>query len=124
MGQIKAVGLLCSQWLNIPMVPAALLMIALIVFYTNTGGLAAVAWTDSVMIGGMLLGTVIVMFQIFGDMGITEMVTKLREIDPDLVSPETGAPYGETKLGPFMLIPYAFLWAAVLPYMCIRFLAL
>lgn len=124
MGQIKAVGLLCSQWLNIPMVPAALLMIALIVFYTTTGGLAAVAWTDSVMIVGMLFGTVIVMFQIFGDVGITELVTKLRETDPNLVSPDTGAPYGETKLGPFMLIPYAFLWAAVLPYMCIRFLAL
>jgi sodium/pantothenate symporter len=124
MGQIKAVGLLCSSWLEIPMVPAAFIMIALIIFYTTAGGLAAVAWTDTLMVLGMLLGSMLIMFQIFGDMGLTELVSNLREADPNLVSPETGAPYGETKIGPFLLIPYAFLWAAVLPYMCVRFLAL
>ncbi|MBT6615176.1 sodium:solute symporter family protein [Candidatus Peregrinibacteria bacterium] len=121
--QIKAVGLLCSSWLGISLNTAALLMIVLIIVYTMLGGLAAVALTDTVMIIGMMAATVYVMVHIFSDVSVTEMISRLNEIDPQLVNPDTAKPYGNFKSAAFLILPYAFLFAAVLPYMAIRFLA-
>ncbi len=120
--QTKALGLVCSNWLGLSFNTAAILMLVIIIAYTATGGLAAVAWTDVIMVLGMAVGCVFIMFQIFGDISLSDLVTKMNEIDPELVNPSSGRPYGESKIGPFLVAPYAFMFAAVLPYMCVRFL--
>lgn len=56
------------------------------------------------------------------DLGVWE--TSLNDIDPELLNPTTGAHYGESIGTVFLVLPYAFLFAAVLPYMAIRFLAM
>ena len=50
-------------------------------------------------------------------------MTRLNDINPSLLNPETAAPYGDSKVSVFFVLPYAFLFAAVLPYMAVRFLA-
>jgi len=120
--QTKALGLICSEWLGLSFNVAAVLMLVIIILYTATGGLAAVAWTDVIMVIGMTVGCIFILFQIFGDMSMSTLVAKMNEIDPELVNPSSGRPYGEPKIGPFLVAPYAFMFAAVLPYMCVRFL--
>ncbi|MEA1928604.1 MAG: sodium:solute symporter family protein [Candidatus Auribacterota bacterium] len=120
--QTKALGLVCSGWLGISFTMAAVLMLVIIIAYTATGGLAAVAWTDVIMVIGMTIGCIVIMFQIFGDISLGQMVAKMNEIDPELINPTSGRPYGAPKIGPFLVLPYAFMFAAVLPYMCVRFL--
>jgi len=121
--QTKALGLVCSSWLGISFTMAGILMLLIIVAYTATGGLAAVAWTDVIMVIGMAIGCIVIMFQIFGDISLGQLVAKMNEINPELVNPTSGRPYGAPKIGPFLVAPYAFMFAAVLPYMCVRFLA-
>ncbi|WMC11593.1 sodium:solute symporter family protein [Oceanimonas pelagia] len=121
--QIKAVGLLGASWLGIELTESALLMISVIILYTMLGGLAAVAWTDTLMVAGMGIGALVMMVQIFTDVSLTEMSERLNAIDPELLNPSTSAPYGESKGSVFLVLPYAFLFTAVLPYMAVRFLA-
>ncbi len=121
--QIKAVGLLGASWLDIDMTTSAWIMISVIIIYTMWGGLAAVAWTDTVMVCGMALGAIVIMVQMFTSVDVGEWVAKLNEINPSLLNPETAAPYGDSKGSVFLVFPYAFLFAAVLPYMAVRFLA-
>ncbi|SDP41801.1 sodium:solute symporter family protein [Desulforhopalus singaporensis] len=120
--QTKALGLICSKWLGLSFNMAALLMLVIIITYTAMGGLAAVAWTDTIMVIGMSLGCVVILLQIFGDMSLADLVAKMNSIDPELVNPTSGRPYGHARIGPFLVAPYAFMFAAVLPYMCVRFL--
>lgn len=121
--QIKAVGMLGASWLGIDMTTSAWLMVSIIIIYTMWGGLAAVAWTDTVMVCGMVLGALVITGQMFFSVDLGEWVSKLNEINPSLLNPETAAPYGENKVSVFYVLPYAFLFAAVLPYMAVRFLA-
>ena len=107
--QTKALGLICSEWLGLSFNMAAIIMLVIIIAYTATGGLAAVAWTDVIMVLGMSVGCIFIMFQIFGDMSLSTMVAKMNEIDPELVNPTSGRPYGEPKIGPFLVAPYAFM---------------
>ena len=123
-GQIKAVGLLTAQWLDISRETAAVLVMGMIIFYTTLGGLQAVAITDTVMVVGMVIATVFICGQMFADMSLSEMVVRLNEIDPKLLNPLDSTPYGNNKASVFLILPYAFMFAAVLPYMCIRFLAI
>ena len=121
--QIKALGSISAQWLDIPVDIGALLMIAIIIAYTAAGGLAAVAWTDVIMVFGMSAAAVIMMVQIFGDTTMGAMIAQLKAIDPELVNPSGAIPYGNFKGAAFLTLPWAFLWAAVVPYMGIRFMA-
>ncbi|GAA3526868.1 sodium:solute symporter family protein [Zobellella aerophila] len=121
--QIKAVGLLGASWLGISLNDSALLMISVIILYTMLGGLAAVAWTDTLMVSGMGIGALVMMVQIFTDISPLELIDRLNAIDPELLNPTTSAPYGESKGSVFLVLPYAFLFTAVLPYMAVRFLA-
>lgn len=121
--QIKAVGLLGASWLDIEMTTSAWLMISVIIIYTMWGGLAAVAWTDTVMVCGMALGAAVIMVQMFTSVDLTEWAARLNAIDTNLLEPETGAPYGSSKSSVYLVFPYAFLFAAVMPYMSVRFLA-
>lgn len=121
--QIKAVGILAAGWLNLPEVWGATLMIAIIIIYTVAGGLLAVAWTDALMLVGMMIAALIICVQVFGDIGPIQLVAALSEIDPTLVNPDSAQPYGTTSTAVFMVLPYAFMFSAVLPYMAVRFLA-
>ena len=121
--QIKAVGLLAASWLDLPWAYAATLMVLIIIIYTALGGLKAVAWTDTLMLMVMLVAAVIICAQIFGDLSPAQLIQKLREIDPALVDPVTSDPYGAGKGSVLLILPYAFMFSAVLPYMAIRFLS-
>jgi len=121
--QIKAVGMLGASWLDIDMTTSAWMMISIIIIYTMWGGLAAVAWTDTIMVCGMVLGALVITGQMFFSVDLSDWVTRLNDINPSLLNPETAAPYGESKGSVFFVLPYAFLFAAVLPYMAVRFLA-
>lgn len=121
--QIKAVGLLAAGWLDLSPGVAAALMVTIIIIYTVLGGLTAVAWTDTLMLMGMLLAAVIICVQIFGDLSPAALVSQLSVIDPALVNPQTSDPYGGAKGSVFLILPYAFMFAAVLPFMAVRFLA-
>ena len=122
--QIKAVGLLGAEWLDIELGTSATLMVSVIIVYTMLGGLAAVAWTDTVMVCGMAVAAVLIMVQIFTSVDLTAWQSSLNDIDPELLNPTTGAHYGDSVGTVFLVLPYAFLFSAVLPYMAIRFLAM
>lgn len=121
--QIKAVGILASGWLDLPEAWGATLMIAIIILYTMLGGLTAVAWTDTLMLMGMLVAAVIICVQVFSDIPLTQMIADLRAIDPSLLDPQNSEPYGPGKASVFLVMPYAMMFSAVLPYMAVRFLA-
>tara|TARA_R110002072_G_scaffold97728_5_gene214908 strand:- start:2223 stop:3647 length:1425 start_codon:yes stop_codon:yes gene_type:complete len=121
--QIKAVGILAAGWLDLPQGWGATLMISIIILYTVLGGLTAVAWTDTLMLLGMLLAALIISIQIFTDLSPAALIAQLSAIDPALVNPTTSTPYGQAKGAVFLVLPYAFMFSAVLPYMAVRFLA-
>ena len=64
-----------------------------------------------------------VKIQIFTSVDLGTWETSLNAIDPELLNPTTGAHYGDSTATVFLVLPYAFLFAAVLPFMAIRFLA-
>lgn len=123
-GQIKALGLLGAQWLGISHTSASLLMIGIIILYTSIGGLAAVAFTDTVMVVGMCLSAAIIVFTVFTDISPIELVDSLQAIDPELLAPKDSGPYGSGRWQVFLVLPYAFIYATTLPYMSVRFMAL
>lgn len=122
-GQIKAVGLLASSWLGISLTQGSILIVSVIVIYTMMGGLTAVAWTDTLMTVGMVVAAILIMMNVFNEISLMDLITRLNEIDPALANPETARPYGESKGSVFLVLPYAFLFTAVVPYMAVRFLA-
>lgn len=121
--QIKAVGILAAGWLDLPQGWGAELMISIIILYTVLGGLTAVAWTDTLMLLGMLVAALMICVQIFSDIPLTDHIAQLGAIDAKLVNPPTCDPYGHAKGAAFLILPYAFMFSAVLPYMAVRFLA-
>jgi sodium/pantothenate symporter len=121
--QIKAVGLLGASWLGIDLTQSATLMVAVIIIYTMLGGLAAVAWTDTVMVCGMALAAIIILVQILTSVNLSEWEASLNATDPELLNPTSGAHYGNSQATVFLVLPYAFLFTAVLPFMAVRFLA-
>lgn len=121
--QIKAVGLLGASWLGIELDQSATLMVGVIIIYTMLGGLAAVAWTDTVMVCGMALAAVIIVVQILTSVDLGEWERALNAADPELLNPTNGAHFGDSRFTVFLVLPYAFLFTAVLPFMAVRFLA-
>ncbi|MES1952285.1 Na+/solute symporter [Salinisphaera sp. S4-8] len=122
--QIKAIGLLVAGWLGISPTTGALLITLLVIGYTMFGGLRAVAWTDAAMVLGMVFGSCVIAYVVFVQIGAGELISRLDAVDPEIANPTTGAPYGESWMSAFLLLPYAFLWAAALPFMSVRFLAI
>ena len=70
--QIKAVGMLGASWLDIDMTTSAWMMISIIIIYTMWGGLAAVAWTDTIMVCGMVLGALVITGQMFFSVDLSD----------------------------------------------------
>lgn len=123
-GQIRAIGLVASQWLGIPEVAASMLLMLLITVFTIQGGLLAVALTDTLMCIGMLIATVIVAAVMLSHVSPTDLLAGLSRIDPELVNPTTSVPYGKSQLSVFLVFIYALLFTTTLPYMSVRFLSL
>ncbi|MGR5063197.1 sodium:solute symporter family protein [Photobacterium sp. DNB22_13_2] len=123
-GQIKALGLLAGQWLGIDVTTASLLMVAIIILYTSIGGLAAVAFTDCFMVIGMCVSALIIVITIFADLSPSQLLEGLNAIDPSLLAPKDSGPYGTSVWHVFLVLPYAFIYSATLPYMSVRFMAL
>lgn len=121
--QIKAVGLLTSQWLGISPWLASTIIITVIIFYTAFGGLAAVAWTDTIMVFGMLIASVYCTWVCLTDTPLFDLIESLRLSVDNYISAGTAEPYGDSPISAYFSIPYAFFFASVLPYMAVRFLA-
>ena len=71
----------------------------------------------------MMLAAVVIVGQMLGDTSIGGLIAELRAIDPALVDPQDSGPYGASRGSVFTILAYATLWAAVLPYMGMRFMA-
>ncbi len=122
-GQIRGVGSLVGPWLGLDPEMASILVMAIVIFYTAFGGLLAVAWTDTVMVCGMLIGTVWICYVIGQEYSLTSFWAEYATMYPQLYNPELATPYGEYKAFAYLTIPYAFMFAAILPYMAVRFIA-
>lgn len=123
-GQIRAVGLVASQWLGIPEIYASALLMLVVAIFTIQGGLLAVAITDTLMCIGMLIAAVIVFSVIVQDVSLVELFTTLGKADPQILNPASSAPYGSGKFSVFLVFIYALLFTTTLPYMSVRFLSL
>lgn len=123
-GQIRALGMLGSSWLQISPLVASALLLAIIAIYTLWGGLLAVAWTDTFMVIGMSLAALYMSVQIFTDIPLGEMIRQLGEINKDFTQPETSTPYGQSKASVFLVFAYAMVFSTALPYMSVRFMAM
>ncbi len=123
-GQVRAVGLVASQWLGIPEVYASALLMLVVAIFTMQGGLLAVAITDTLMCIGMLIAAVIVFGVIIRDVSLVELFTSLGKVDTQLLNPSSSEPYGSGMLSVFLVFIYALLFTTTLPYMSVRFLSL
>lgn len=122
-GQIRGVGALCGPWLGLSPEFASILIMAVVIFYTAFGGLMAVAWTDTFMVLGMLFGTIWICYVIGQEYSLTSFWEAYAAKYPNLYNPENAAPYGLFKMNAYLTVPYAFMFAAILPYMAVRFMA-
>ena len=93
-GQVRAVGLVASEWLGISAETSAVIFMAVIVVFTMQGGLLAVAITDTIMCIGMLIASVIVFAVILRDVPLGELIARVGEVKPEFVNPTTSVPYG------------------------------
>lgn len=122
-GQIRGVGALVGPWLGLSAEMASMMVMAVVIFYTAFGGLLAVAWTDTFMVCGMLAGTIWICAVIGQEYSLGSFWAEYAEKYPQFYNPPTATPYGNFKAGAFLTIPYAFMFAAILPYMAVRFIA-
>ena len=122
-GQIRAVGLVAAEWLDVSPEIAAVILMTVIVIFTVQGGLLAVAITDTIMCVGMIIASIIVYTTIVRDTPMLELIAKVGEMNPSFTNPETSAPYGSGKYSVFLVFIYAFLFTTTLPYMSVRFLS-
>lgn len=122
--QIRALGMLGSEWLGISPLMASAILLAIIAVYTLAGGLLAVAWTDTFMVVGMLIASLYIVVQVLTDIPLTSLMSQLNQIDPNLTNPQSSAPYGDAKASVFLVFAYALIFSTALPYMSVRFLAM
>lgn len=123
-GQIRAVGLVASEWLGVSQHTASIILMCLIVIFTMQGGLLAVAITDTIMCMGMLIAATITFGVILKQTSVHELLTQLNTINTEFVNPTTSIPYGAGKYQVFLVFIYALLFTTTLPYMSVRFLSL
>jgi Na+/proline symporter len=122
-GQIRAVGLVASEWLGISEILASALLMAVIVVFTMQGGLLAVAVTDTIMCIGMLVASIIVYVTIIRDIPMMELISAVGKLNSEFINPTTSVPYGNGMFSVFLVFIYALLFTTTLPYMSVRFLS-
>lgn len=123
-GQIRALGMLGGTWLHISPIAASAILLVIIAIYTLWGGLLAVAWTDTLMVVGMSVAGIYMAIQIFTDIPLGEMITRLQIVDKQLIQPDTSEPYGKMKASVYLVFVYALIFSTALPYMSVRFMAM
>ncbi|OLS02404.1 sodium:solute symporter family protein [Tissierella creatinophila] len=122
-GQIRAVGLVASEWLGVSEAIGSLLLMLVVVIFTMQGGLLAVAITDTIMCMGMLIASGIIYITIVKDIPLMDLISQVGKIKPEFLNPTTSAPYGGGKYSIFLVFVYALLFTTTLPYMSVRFLS-
>ncbi len=123
-GQIRAVGLVASEWLGLSEALAALILMLVVVIFTMQGGLLAVAITDTIMCIGMIIASIIVFFTITKDIAIVDLLTQVGKLKTEFINPTSSVPYGNGIYSVFLVFIYALLFTTTLPYMSVRFLSL
>lgn len=122
-GQVRAVGLVASEWLGVSQTLAAMILMLVVVIFTMQGGLLAVAITDTIMCIGMLIASAIVYVTIIKDIPIMDLLTQVGKLKGEYLNPTTSVPYGSGKNSVYMVFIYALLFTTTLPYMSVRFLS-
>lgn len=122
-GQIRAVSLVASQWLGISELMASVIFISVIAVFTIMGGLLAVAITDTLMCIGMLIASLIAIVTIHMHIPIPTLISKVGQMNPELINPSSSVPYGNSIYSVFLVFVYALLFTTTLPYMSVRFLS-
>lgn len=122
-GQIRAVGLVASEWLGISQTFASMILVLVVIIFTMQGGLLAVAITDTIMCIGMLIASVIVYFTITSDIPIMDLITQVGKLKTEFINPTSSEPYGSGIYTVFLVFIYALLFTTTLPYMSVRFLS-
>lgn len=122
-GQIRAVGLIASEWLGVSEQLSASILMLIVVIFTIQGGLLAVAITDTIMCVGMIVASIVVFFTILKDIPITDLIIQVGKLKPELINPTSSAPYGNGIYSVFLVFIYALLFTTTLPYMSVRFLS-
>lgn len=122
-GQIRAVGLVASEWLGVSQQLASLILMLVVVIFTMQGGLLAVAITDTIMCVGMIIASIIVYFTITKDIGVLDLITSVGNLKAEFINPTSSAPYGNGKHSVYLVFIYALLFTTTLPYMSVRFLS-
>lgn len=121
--QMKAMGYLMAGVIGTSFNMAVLIMGLVMIVYTVYGGMKADAYTDALQAIGMTIGSALVVIWAFKVGGFSEMTERLLKIDPQLVNPTTGAPYGSSPLAPLLIIPYGVVGLMATPYLAVRFMA-
>ncbi len=121
--QFKALGRLLEPILNINGNIIVLIIGAICVAYTVFGGLKTIAYSDMIMAIGMTIGAIFCVVTVFNNTSLAELTSNLRAIDVELTNPTTGVPYGQSVIGPFLIIVYAAIGLMSTPYTATRFLA-
>jgi len=122
-GQIRAVGLVASEWLGISQGLASMILVLVVIIFTMQGGLLAVAITDTIMCIGMLVASVIVYFTIIQDIPMMDLITQVGKLNKEFINPTSSVPYGNAIYSVFLVFIYALLFTTTLPYMSVRFLS-
>jgi len=84
-GEVTALGLVGSTIWGLPMSTAAIILVALVVFYTFLGGLMSVALTDMVQFIFMMIGLSVVMPLAWADLGGWQYLST--HLDPVMFTP-------------------------------------
>ncbi|MGP1594664.1 MAG: sodium:solute symporter family protein [Treponema sp.] len=122
--QIRAIGLVASEWLNISHLSASILLLAVVVIFTMQGGLLAVAINNAIMCVGMIISALFICIVMSRYISIPQLLTNLGTIDPEIINPTDAIPYGKSPYHVFLVFIYALLFTITVPYMSIRFLSL
>lgn len=121
--QMKAMAILMAPFLNITVPVAVVILGGVVIIYTVLGGMAAVAWTDTVQTFGMMIAALIVISVVFANTSIGDLTAALKSIDPNLVNPSTSDPFGSKNWSVFLFIPYSFIFLLATPYVTVRFMS-
>lgn len=121
--QFSALGTLLSPILGIDGSWIVVIIGGICIVYTMYGGLKTVAYSDIIMAVGMTIGAAICLIYVFKNTSLGELTSALNAVDPELVNPSSGAPYGSMKFGALLIMPYALFGLISMPYTATRFLS-
>ena len=124
--QFKAASILLGRFTGLDFVPCLIVIAAVVLFYTNTGGLRSVAWTD--FFQGLLMCVLCIILIATGLVkvgGFGGLETSLGENWPDMLNIiQTGPEAQVGIMGIFGFFLFDFFAMFSLPYITSRYIAL